>query len=251
MEDVIMSKRFKAIHGVVDEEAHFLRIRRGVRNEKSAFTLAEVLITLGVIGVIAAMTIPTLSANYRKQEVVSKLKKVYSMVNQAIKLSEVEYGEQANWDMDCGVSGSIKCTKEEAIEKFNKYIGKHLEIIKTDIGQNGTFLVYLKDGSILSVRYWLYDYGFYINKNAIINEKPGINYFRFRFNAKLPAGQDLGKNRDFGKGTFEPYYRNWNGTREQLVSGDLYSCDGNEPAYCAKLIQYDGWQIKDDYPLRF
>lgn len=35
---------------------------------KSAFTLAEVLITLGVIGVVAAMTIPTLIHNYKAKE---------------------------------------------------------------------------------------------------------------------------------------------------------------------------------------
>lgn len=40
-----------------------------------AFTLAEVLITLGVIGVVAAMTLPTLIQNYQEQEYVNKLKK--------------------------------------------------------------------------------------------------------------------------------------------------------------------------------
>ena len=34
---------------------------------KNGFTLAEVLITLGIIGVVAAMTIPTLISNYKKQ----------------------------------------------------------------------------------------------------------------------------------------------------------------------------------------
>lgn len=50
---------------------------------KKGFTLAEVLITLVIIGVIAAMTIPTVINNYRKQEYVSKLKKVYSTLAQA------------------------------------------------------------------------------------------------------------------------------------------------------------------------
>ena len=39
-----------------------------------AFTLAEVLITLGIIGIVAAMTIPTLIVNYQKKQTVSKLK---------------------------------------------------------------------------------------------------------------------------------------------------------------------------------
>ena len=37
-----------------------------------AFTLAEILITLGIIGVVAAMTIPTLITNYQKKQTVTK-----------------------------------------------------------------------------------------------------------------------------------------------------------------------------------
>ena len=47
------------------------------------FTLAEVLITLVIIGVIAAMTIPTLMNKTNNQELVSKLKKTYSTLSQA------------------------------------------------------------------------------------------------------------------------------------------------------------------------
>ena len=47
------------------------------------FTLAEVLITLVIIGVIASMTIPTLMNNTNKQEYVSRLKKTYSTLAQA------------------------------------------------------------------------------------------------------------------------------------------------------------------------
>src|SRR5574344_915178 len=43
-----------------------------------AFTLAEVLIVLGIIGIVAALTIPTLMANVQKQQYVTALKKFYS-----------------------------------------------------------------------------------------------------------------------------------------------------------------------------
>ena len=49
-----------------------------------AFTLAEVLITLGIIGVVAAITIPTLMANYQKAQYVTALKKAYSQINQVL-----------------------------------------------------------------------------------------------------------------------------------------------------------------------
>ena len=49
---------------------------------KTAFTLAEVLITLGIIGVVAAMTMPALIHSYQKQVTVNKLKKAYSILGQ-------------------------------------------------------------------------------------------------------------------------------------------------------------------------
>ena len=41
-----------------------------------AFTLAEVLITLGIIGIVAALTIPNVTSKYRKKVVETELKKV-------------------------------------------------------------------------------------------------------------------------------------------------------------------------------
>ncbi|MBS5801473.1 MAG: type II secretion system protein [Brachyspira sp.] len=49
-----------------------------MRNTIKAFTLAEVLITLGIIGVVAAMTLPTLINSYKKQQTVTHLQKVYT-----------------------------------------------------------------------------------------------------------------------------------------------------------------------------
>ena len=53
--------------------------------KKSAFTLAEVLITLGIIGVVAAVTLPTLVANYQKTVWVNQLKKTYTTLNEGFK----------------------------------------------------------------------------------------------------------------------------------------------------------------------
>lgn len=58
---------------------------KGLYNKKnSGFTLAEVLITLGIIGVVAAMTIPGLITKYQKHVAATQLKKHYSQLNQVL-----------------------------------------------------------------------------------------------------------------------------------------------------------------------
>lgn len=65
---------------------------------KKGFTLAEVLITLVIIGIIAAMTIPTLINKTQEHEHVVALKKAYSIMGQALKLTEAKYGAIETWD---------------------------------------------------------------------------------------------------------------------------------------------------------
>ena len=66
---------------------NFLKKTKGKNNmRKLGFTLAEVLITLVIIGVIAAMTVPSLMQNTNSQEFRSALKKAISGANQALTL---------------------------------------------------------------------------------------------------------------------------------------------------------------------
>lgn len=50
----------------------------------NGFTLAEVLITLGIIGIVAAMTLPTIVTKYRQYVAINKIKKMYSSLSQAM-----------------------------------------------------------------------------------------------------------------------------------------------------------------------
>lgn len=76
------------------------------RHMKKAFTLAETLITLGIIGIVAAITIPGLINTYRDKATVNQLKKTYSILSQAHKMAIAENGEADSWDIgDRGESG--------------------------------------------------------------------------------------------------------------------------------------------------
>ena len=67
----------------------------------TGFTLAEVLITLGIIGVVAAMTIPTLMSNTGKSELTTAYKKMVSAVNQAVTMSvAVDYTDFADEEVE-------------------------------------------------------------------------------------------------------------------------------------------------------
>lgn len=68
----------------------------------TAFTLAEILITLGIIGIIAAITIPTIIGNSDKQATVSKVKEAYSILAQAT--------TQINNDCGGNIMGCITST---------------------------------------------------------------------------------------------------------------------------------------------
>ena len=55
---------------------------------KYGFTLAEVLITLGIIGVVAAITIPGLMSKYYEHQTVARMLETQSILTQAIRQAE-------------------------------------------------------------------------------------------------------------------------------------------------------------------
>ena len=86
---------------------------------KKGFTLAEVLITLAIIGIVAALTIPSVISNYQQQEFKTGLKKAVSVLNEAIQTNIAQDGE----------------TPYENDDLFT-YLQRHMNVLKsTDIVQ--------------------------------------------------------------------------------------------------------------------
>ena len=90
-----------------------------IKKIRCGFTLAEVLITLGIIGVVAAMTIPNLIETYQKTATAQQLKEAYSLITQAAKLytneTETEFG-----------SFDTQLSEKEFLEK---YFSQYLKIV--------------------------------------------------------------------------------------------------------------------------
>ena len=112
-----------------------------------AFTLAEVLITIGIIGIVAAMTIPTLIVNYQKREFASRLSQTFSVLSNAVKMAQVEYGDIATWGYQkyYGTTVAPNGDKSQYVKEYaEKYFLPYLRVSKNygtvklkDIGYSG------------------------------------------------------------------------------------------------------------------
>jgi len=94
-----------------------------------AFTLAEVLITLGIIGVVAVLTLPTLFNNHRKYVLHKQFLKVYSDLSNASKLFEVHEDISVH---DFSKTNESNYNSNKTLETFMKYYrGKSQRVNRT------------------------------------------------------------------------------------------------------------------------
>ncbi len=119
-----MEKVVKRVQGdKIESEAHgkFLvpySLSNLVSSKKAAFTLAEILITLAIIGIVAAMTIPTLISNYRQKALDNQFKKTYAMLNQVLLKVQGDFG----YPPKCYASGENTSEISECLAYRDKFI---------------------------------------------------------------------------------------------------------------------------------
>lgn len=118
-------------------------------HQKFAFTLAEVLITLGIIGVIAAMTMPGLVLKIRQQQNVTAWKKIYSELAQALKSMEAD---------NIALSVSQPDREYEYVTLLSRYM-KLGQVCHANRGvEEGCFpkrsAIYALDGRVLNASGW-------------------------------------------------------------------------------------------------
>ena len=215
-----------------------------------AFTLAEVLITLGIIGVVAAITMPTLITNYQKHVTVSRLKKAYSQISHAFKLSEVENGETKYWNLDAPADEFaekylipyLKNTEKLLTSDLNSKIGyKFLNGQSAkNIGWEWGYSLKLSDGTFVIIDGWSPGDNSYRTIYVDINGYQKPNVF----------GKDMFVFQILKTSAFRPYY--YHSSRDGLLSNGEQKCSKQSSEYpgisCAALIMLDGWKIAPDYP---
>ena len=96
----------------------------GFMKKKNAFTLAEVLITLGIIGIVAAMTMPTLIQKNNEKATVTKLKKFMSVMNSTLQMSIEANGPIESWGLTKSVYDEETGTNPEETKVSQDYFIK-------------------------------------------------------------------------------------------------------------------------------
>ena len=245
-----------------------------VNNHKFAFTLAEVLITLGIIGVVAAITIPTLVQNYRRHVVANKLKTDISILQQALLRSISDNGTPDTWEIGDGDGDTfdiyfkpyIKVLKEGTMGFYVKdtYNQENAGLAwrKTYKLSNGTIVTF-RAGAVSAV-------GF--NRRGrfeiLISEKKNTFYIG---KDKLPYSQYI-----YGKDIFAfNFIINEDDRKFYITSISDYPKDylllcKKPPEYlkeiclngsggrgytsgigCSALLECNGWEFPKDYPIKF
>ncbi len=100
--------------------------------------MAEVLITLAVIGVVAAMTIPMLVSNYQKKVFVTRLQRTYNTLSNAFVSAQVDYGDSSKWDYE-GVGVDPTVSDENKILAYNSVVSCIQKYILPYLAKGYTF----------------------------------------------------------------------------------------------------------------
>lgn len=223
------------------------------KSKTFAFTLAEVLITLGIIGVVAAMTIPVLMTTFAKNKTETQLKTFYSKINQTVKMSIADNGDPEGW-----ITANKNYTYDENVEFLKTYIFPYMKNLGYEDCSDQIVCIYLMDGGIMTFR--IDGNGGDIRYITNINKEKVLNYYkndvpisnRPRYDFAFQFAK-FGKNKDeiLSQNFVEPYIYAWQGSREELQdkSENLGCYKGcTSCAYCTKLIQLNSWKIPKDYP---
>lgn len=243
------------------------------------FTLAEILITLGIIGVVAAMTMPVLITNHKKNVTLTRLKRSYNILSNVFVRAQVDYGDIINWDLsnNRGVEHEAESSRKILDTFIKKFVLPYLadgytyndNMTLSDLGYK-TKILY-RNGSTLfgltnqrqSIRLQDGTYIFIYNTVTQIPNDSGeikqyLSGILFVIDIDGPKGNNIiGKDVFLGGIYFVNnakfiFYQNGKTnnnnfipqeyTREELVQG----CE-TDGRFCGTLIQSDGWQIKYKY----
>lgn len=233
------------------------------------FTLAEVLVTLGIIGIVGALTMPAVLAEHQKKVLAGQTKRFYSLLSQAYISAELHNGEVANWEGDNNYSVTvfekyifpemkgISSTDDTVLyENCIDYINKteFRTSSEVNVNRNGCFLLasgeIVMPNKVVSIdEYYLTSLMVDVNGFKKPN-KQGKDIHSF-FIVMRPASKSVflvaldGQIKDFYKaGIFSSGY----GLNLAKSCNSADPINGKNMVLCTAKLMQDGWEFKGDYP---
>ncbi len=212
-----------------------------------AFTLAEVLITLGIIGVVAALTIPTLISNHQKKVYVTQFKKAYNTVTNAFKLIQADTGSDNVFDSEFVTALTVNSSSNE--QEVNRLAKKYFNIAQD--------VKYISQSSAPEYRYLFYGNGTatvqpygYLLKTAdgadiylFATSNVTSNYYNITVFVDV-NGSNRNPNtsgRDYFHFWFDQNLKtNLNNTGDFC---NKYASHSAEPQSCTKKVMQEGWEM--------
>lgn len=237
--------------------------------KKSAFTLAEVLITLGIVGIVAEMTIPDLVQSFQEKVLVTQYKKAYSVLNQVYSQILANEGSPTGWpvasedDIARVFIPYLQVAQTCLNNGTNCYVNMGYKNAHIDLRKKAVNVIMdqikLKDGMILSFEQQVTITGpldckmwdttcFFMQVDVNGTQSPnryGVDTFTFEANDKIifPRGSfnsvnfdDVGQLCNPAADTGSPGW--WNGTDcgswvSRTGNMDYLKCiDGGQTSYC-------------------
>lgn len=232
------------------------------KSGKLAFTLAELLITMSILGVVAALTMPAVVLNYQKRTTAVQLHKFYNDMTYALNMWKKD-NHTDNVKFKCGIDADDdSCDISDSESSFNASknwwdgnLGKYIKSLngvsqsqyEGETSGNHMGKVILKDGTCFrfyiknpkTVRFYFATNVKYCTSAAEdVKSLDGKNQFLFSIedNNFITSGKDEITG-------VEDDYRD----RTKVLAACKNGENGRRPA-CSRLIEMDGWKVKADYP---
>lgn len=236
------------------------RFKNILKSYKKGNTLSETLIALVIVGVVFTISMGTIVADYNKNQTVIRLKKMYSVIEQALQRATSDNGLVDSWNFPDGIGerGSYYFFKnylkpylilardcKNSTEGSCAYTFKELDATEKALNSTWTRF-FLNDGAFIALQTNSNDtykvVYFYIDTNG----KKRLNVvardiFLFEYWIQNDAHPDyVGKLLPFG----HEYSRS-----ELISTTNPNNCNNTKNGnYCASLIFKDNWQIIRGYP---
>ena len=228
------------------------------RHKYFGFTMAEVLITLGILGVVVAMTMPGMIRHFHNVERSTALKKAYNILSQALLISQEEHGDPRGWERAPYHKDGMKEWSNEYIFKYIKQIASCEDSYEKKCPTTGSKICQSEDPSSCN------SYGLRMNIYVLAD---GMNVYIYGGGNPVDGKTDflhvmvdvngISKPNQYGKDVFvftislnSDYAKisPWaEATNREKARNNCISAS----ALCMGLVFWDNFEFKKDYPWHY